>query len=386
MDSTKPKVTAESQEFDLDVKQGLSTTTYAGLSLESVHPNFYRPIVNDDPTGLIRLDRVDPPPAIPLPNSLPGTFPATIGSAGTDEKLATMADVDFLDAIDTLRAIDDVNLLAVPDCLTGLPSVTTANVQQAMIAHCTELGDRFAVLDSEPGAPSFTVGATLGVDTQRNGVDSPRGYAALYYPWLRVRPAAAGEPILVPPSGHVCGIIARSDNTRGVHKAPANELVNGAMGVERTMSDVEQGQLNLQGINVLRVFTNGGRVMLWGARTTATDRNWQYVNVRRLFLYLEESIAEGIRWAVFEPNNLGLWQKLRRSITEFLTRAWRDGALFGAAADDAFYVRIDETLNPFAEQALGRLHIEIGVRPSYPAEFIIVRIGIWSGGQDVTEG
>jgi uncharacterized protein len=386
MDSTKPNVTAESQEFDLDVKQGLSTTTYAGLSLESVHPNFYRPIVNDDPTGLIRLDRVDPPPAIPLPNSLPGTFPATIGSAGTDEKLATMADVDFLDAIDTLRAIDDVNLLAVPDCLTGLPGVTTANVQQAMIAHCTELGDRFAVLDSEPGAPSFTVGATLGVDTQRNGVDSPRGYAALYYPWLRVRPAAAGEPILVPPSGHVCGIIARSDNTRGVHKAPANELVNGAMGVERTMSDVEQGQLNLQGINVLRVFTNGGRVMLWGARTTATDRNWQYVNVRRLFLYLEESIAEGIRWAVFEPNNLGLWQKLRRSITEFLTRAWRDGALFGAAADDAFYVRIDETLNPFSEQALGRLHIEIGVRPSYPAEFIIVRIGIWSGGQDVTEG
>jgi phage tail sheath protein FI len=255
-----------------------------------------------------------------------------------------------------------------------------------MIAHCEQLGDRFAVLDSEPGAPSFTVGATLGVDTQRNGVDSSRGYAALYYPWLRVRPAGPGDPILVPPSGHVCGIMARSDNSRGVHKAPANELVNGALGVERTMSDVEQGQLNIQGINVLRVFTNGGRVVLWGARTTATDRNWQYVNVRRLFLYLEESIAEGIRWAVFEPNNLGLWQKLRRSITEFLTRAWRDGALFGATPEDAFYVRIDETLNPFSEQALGRLHIEIGVRPSYPAEFIIVRIGIWSGGKDVTEG
>ena len=152
------------------------------------------------------------------------------------------------------------------------------------------------------------------------------------------------------------------------------------------MSDVDQGQLNVKGINVLRVFTNGGRVMLWGARTTATDRNWQYVNVRRLFLYLEESIAEGIQWAVFEPNNLGLWQKLRRSITEFLTRTWRDGALFGAAPEDAFYVRIDEHLNPDAERALGRLHIEIGVRPSYPAEFIIVRIGIWAGGSAVTEG
>ena len=125
--------------------------------------------------------------------------------------------------------------------------------------------------------------------------------------------------------------------------------------------------------------------MLWGARTTATDRNWQYVNVRRLFLYLEESIQEGIRWAVFEPNNLQLWQKLKRTITEFLARVWRDGGLFGATQEEAFYVRIDETLNPFSEQALGRLNIEIGVRPAYPAEFIIVRIGIWPGGSEATE-
>jgi phage tail sheath protein FI len=148
---------------------------------------------------------------------------------------------------------------------------------------------------------------------------------------------------------------------------------------------VDQGLLNLQGINVVRSFA-GGRPTLWGARTTARDTNWQYVNIRRLFLYLEESIEEGIRWAVFEPNNLSLWQKLRRSITDFLIRAWRDGALFGATREEAFYVRIDEVLNPFSEQALGRLHIEIGVRPSYPAEFIIVRIGIWAGGKDVEEG
>jgi phage tail sheath protein FI len=152
------------------------------------------------------------------------------------------------------------------------------------------------------------------------------------------------------------------------------------------MSDQEQGLLNLTGINVIRVFQTGGRPMLWGARTTATDLNWVYVNIRRLFLYLEESIQEGIRWAVFEPNNLQLWQKLKRTITEFLTRVWRDGALFGATAKDAFYVRIDEALNPFSEQALGRLNIEIGVRPTYPAEFIIVRIGIWPGGSEVSEG
>jgi uncharacterized protein len=387
MGTGDPGVKAQSEEFNLVVAQGASTRTYTGLSLESMHPAFYRTMVNDDPATLILVDRVDPPPPLPLPTSLPGTAAApAVGPAGKAEQISSMTDIHFLDAIDTLRLVDDVNLLAVPDCLTGISGVVTANVQRAMIDHCTFLGDRFAVLDSEPGTPLFDTPSTPGVETQRRGLDSPRGYAALYYPWLRVRPATAGEPILVPPSGHVCGIIARSDNTRGVHKAPANELVSGTMGVERTMSDVDQGQLNVKGINVLRVFTSGGRVMLWGARTTATDRNWQYVNVRRLFLYLEESIAEGIQWAVFEPNNLGLWQKLRRSITEFLMRTWRDGALFGAAPEDSFYVRIDEHLNPDAERALGRLHIEIGVRPSYPAEFIIVRIGIWAGGSAVSEG
>jgi len=138
-------------------------------------------------------------------------------------------------------------------------------------------------------------------------------------------------------------------------------------------------------VNIVQVFQDGGRPTLWGARTTATDTNWQYVNIRRLFLYLEESIQEGIRWAVFEPNNPELWQKLKRSIGDFLTRTWRDGALFGIKASEAFYVRIDDILNPFSEQQLGRLHIEIGVRPSYPAEFIIVRIGIWDGGSSVSE-
>jgi uncharacterized protein len=155
--------------------------------------------------------------------------------------------------------------------------------------------------------------------------------------------------------------------------------------LERRLTNEEQGPLNLMGIDVLRVFPGQAQPMVWGARTTATDRNWQYVNVRRLFLFLEESIQEGINWAIFEPNNLALWQKLKRTITEFLTRVWRDGALFGETADKAFYVRIDEVLNPPSTQALGRLYIEIGVRPTYPAEFIIVRIGIWQGGSEVSE-
>jgi hypothetical protein len=217
MDAADAAVTVQSEEFDVAVTQGASTRTYAGLSLESIHPNFYRARINDDPGGLIRIDRVDPPPPLPLPTSLPDSAIATSTVAGAPEDISTMTDVDFIDAIDTLRMIDDVNLLSVPDCLSGIGGVTTANVQQAMIAHCEQLGDRFAVLDAEPGAPLFDTPATPGIETQRRGVDSTRGYAALYYPWLRVRPAAAGEPVLVPPSGHVCGIIARSDNTRGVH-------------------------------------------------------------------------------------------------------------------------------------------------------------------------
>ena len=191
----------------------------------------------------------------------------------------------------------------------------------------------------------------------------------------------------VPPSGLVAGIFAKADTERGVHKAPANYTLNGALGVVENMDNETQGVLNLEGVNVLRVFPGQARPVVWGARTTATTLNttWQYVNIRRLFLFIEESIEEGIRWAVFEPNNLQLWQKLKRTITEFLTRVWRDGALFGATAEEAFFVRIDEAINPPADRALGRLNIEIGLRPSYPAEFIIVRIGIWQGDSEISE-
>jgi phage tail sheath protein FI len=280
-----------------------------------------------------------------------------------------------------------VNFIAIPDRPTAAGQ-SMLTVQQSLITHCELMADRFAVLDSDPGVELFgapVAPATSTLEQQRRGLDSTRGYAGLYAPWLRVIPENDGPPILVPPSGHVCGIFARSDASRGVHKAPANEIVNGSLGVERRISLIEQGQLNLIGINIVQVFQDGGRPILWGARTTATDTNWQYVNIRRLFLYLEESIQEGIKWAVFEPNNQALWQKLKRTLTDFLTRSWRDGALFGAKAAEAFYVRIDDALNPFSEQQLGRLHIEIGVRPSYPAEFIIVRIGIWDGGSEVSE-
>lgn len=367
--------TVQSEDFSMAVSQGSGSITYTSLSVDPAHPRYFANVINSL-DQLVRIVAVEPPPIALPPDNLPDAMAATSLAGGTDEDLTTLADNDFIDALRTLEAVDDVNLVAVPDS-------QALAVQQAVIAHCELLADRFAVLDSAAGAPLFGANS---IEIQRAGVDSTRGYAGLYYPWLRVLPSGAGAPVLAPPSGHVCGIMARSDNRNGVHKAPANETVNGALGVERSMSDIEQGQLNLQGINIIRVFGTGGRPMLWGARTTATDRNWQYVNVRRLFLYAEESIQEGIRWAVFQPNNLSLWKKLNRTISEFLNRVWRDGGLFGAKPQDAYYVRIDEDLNPSSDRALGRLTIEIGMQPAYPAEFIVVRIGIWQGGSEVGEG
>jgi hypothetical protein len=186
----------------------------------------------------------------------------------------------------------------------------------------------------------------------------------------------------------MAGVYARTDEERGVHKAPANVGVRDVFGLERVLSDGQHGPLNLAGINVLRIFPGTAQVVVWGARTTVDPNitDWIYVNVRRLMLFIEESIEEGIRFAVFEPNNLALWQKLKRTITDFLTRVWRDGALFGAKPEQAFFVRIDEKLNPPSTRAIGRLYIEISVAPVRPAEFIIVRIGLWDGGSEVSEG
>lgn len=384
LDPGGPAVTATSNELDVTVTLGAVNVPYTRLSMDPAHPRYLLDVLNGDAAGLLTATLVEPPPPNTVANSIPrvgNAAPLNPAQTGSAQDLATLTAANFTTALDTLRAIDDINFIAVPDRPTA-PAQLMLTVQQALIAHCELQADRFAILDADPGAPSF---GNSSLETQRRGLDSTRGYAGMYGPWLRVVPSNDGPPILVPPSGHVAGIFARSDSTRGVHKAPANEIVNGALGVERRISLIEQGQLNLLGINIVQVFQDGGRPILWGARTTATDTNWQYVNIRRLFLYLEESIQEGIRWAVFEPNNLALWQKLKRTLTDFLLRAWRDGALFGAKPQDAFYVRIDEALNPFSEQQLGRLHIEIGVRPSYPAEFIVVRIGIWDGGSEVIE-
>jgi phage tail sheath protein FI len=184
---------------------------------------------------------------------------------------------------------------------------------------------------------------------------------------------------MVPPSGHVAGIWGRNDDTRGVHKAPANEVIRGALAPELQLTRAEQDLLNPVGINCIRAFPGRG-IRVWGARTLSSDPAWRYLNVRRLFNYLEESILGGTQWAVFEPNDVALWAKLRRTISAFLVNEWRRGALFGLTPDEAFYVECDEETNLAETIDLGQVICEIGVAPVKPAEFVVFRLAQFSGG------
>jgi hypothetical protein len=393
--TTDPAITVQSQEFDLTVTPPTgSAESYPYLSMNAVSPNYYGQRVNPQ-SHWVTVSPASPPTTSAAPQNIPRAVTnAAPTTNGQDENLATLSPNDYQNALGQLDQVNDVNQIAIPDR-------TDLAVQGMLRDYCQgtppQVGRRFAILDSWRGAAPSGPGSVI---EQRAGLVSFGGYAALYYPWILVSPApppvgspppaASPPPILVPPSGHIAGIYARIDNSRGVHKAPAGEEagISRALGVDRVLGDIDQGLLNLDyGINVIRVFSPNAQPVIWGARTTATgvNSNWQYVNIRRLFLLLEESITAGIRWAVFEPNNPELWGKLKRTIGAFLNQVWRDGALFGATAKDAYYVRIDDALNPPAELALGRLTVEIGVRPSYPAEFIVVRIGIWEGGSQVSE-
>ena len=378
MDSGDPPVAVQSFEFSLAIRvPNQADENFERLSMDSRHSRYFNKIVQSAAVT-VRLPNL---PSVSLPpENRPAILAATNLSGGTADNLNARAASHYTGGIDALNRVDDVNIVCIPDR-------TDATVQQAMIAHCEHMGDRFAILNAALNAPPFGAGSIL---EQRAALESQRGYAALYYPWIHISDpqGSNGDMLLVPPTGHIAGVYARSDAQRGVHKAPANELMTGVLKLERQLTNDEQGELNVEGINVLRVFPNQVRPNVWGARTTApaAQTPWRYVNVRRLMLFIEESIEEGIQWAVFEPNNQALWEKLKRTIGEFLARVWRSGALFGATPEEAYYVKCDEELNPASVRALGQVYVEIGVAPVRPAEFIIVRIGQWEGGAEVSEG
>jgi uncharacterized protein len=286
----------------------------------------------------------------------------------------SMTPADIVTGLKLLEVLTDVEIIAAPG------SSTATSVSAELEAQALRTGDRFAILDSPPKVSDLGTLIAGGTNRPTDSI-----WAAFYYPRIQVAPALSGDPqdtvnhpIWVPPTGHIAGVYARVDGSKGVHKAPANEVVLGALALEHLLTDSDQNTLNNDGVDAIRNFSQGPTV--WGARTllanSAPDKTFLYVNVRRLTTYVEQSLKVGLRFAVFEPNNLPLRQTLTRSINGFLNGVWRDGGLFGATAADAYYVRFPDVFNTDTDRALGKLTIEIGLRVSYPAEFIIVRIGL----------
>jgi phage tail sheath protein FI len=284
---------------------------------------------------------------------------------------------DFDAALAAFEAIDEIAIVAAP----GLTDKAT---RDKIVTHCAQrTKDRFAIFDA-PEVVETANALDLTLLDPKNAktvVPNNTDYAAFYFPWLQVFDPVEKDAdpdgdglVFVPPSGHLAGIYARVDNERGVHKAPANETVLGALGLRYNLSKAQQDGLNPQGVNCIR--SMNGNIRVWGARTVGGDANadLKYVNVRRTLLYLRESIDEGTQWVVFEPNTPALWQKITRNVTAFLTNVWRSGALFGNTAAEAFYVKCDAETNPPELRELGQVVTEVGVSIVRPAEFVIFRI------------
>jgi phage tail sheath protein FI len=276
-----------------------------------------------------------------------------------------------------LAAVDEVTMVVMPDIMMLADNgddTKVRDLQGKMIAHCENAGDRLAILDTPPNLLPQDV---LEWRMNTAGYDSKQ--SALYYPWIEVMNPLTKRPMLMPPSGHIAGVWCRVDGTRGVHKAPANEVIMGANGLGFQITQAEQGGLNKVGINCVRAFPGRG-IRIWGARTLSSDPEWRYINVRRLFNYVSESIMEGTQWSVFEPNDQMLWMRLRASVSAFLTRTWRSGALFGATPGEAFYVKCDSETNPPDVIEAGQVVCEVGIAPVKPAEFVIFRLSQFTGG------
>ena len=325
------------------------------------------------------------PRATPFENAVAGFF-LNGGSRAYVVNVAGVGDIPA--ALERLAALDDVAMVAAP----GLCDFSVADL---LLTFCERQGSTsFAILDGP--ADSDDLGALTRVgappaDGDRKGKadagdkkaeaalrprESERGYGAVYFPHIQIRDARDPSALVtIPPSGHIAGMFARNDTERGVHKAPANMVVRGALGLSRRLTDAEQGQLNPKSVNVIRFFTGRGTV-LWGGRTLAAEASeWRYVPIRRFFTMVETSIKRGTDWVVFEPNDERLWKSIRRDVSSFLTLLWRQGALMGSTPEQAFFVKCDAETNTQDVIDAGRVVIEIGLAPVKPAEFVIFRIG-----------
>jgi phage tail sheath protein FI len=324
-------------------------------------------------------------------------YVVNVGKDGSGKSNAIVGDAKQRRGLDVLTVVDEVAIVAAP-------GYTDPRDWEQLLTHCENLKDRIAILDAPetvdvvealavaatPREAGDKKKASAGIDADGPAGlrprESPLGYGAFYFPWIKVadpfNPTAS--LISVPPSGHIAGIYARTDATRGVHKAPANEGIRGALDLTYRVTREDQEKLNPKGVNCIRFFTTEG-IKVWGARTLAASASdWRYINVRRLFNMIEESIIASTRWVVFEPNDPSLWKSIRRDVSAFLTLIWRQGALFGATPDQAFFVKCDEETNPQEDIDAGRVNILIGIAPVKPAEFVVFQIGQTAAGAEVT--
>jgi phage tail sheath protein FI len=372
-------------QFNLKVTRGKTEEVFENLTLKKGKGvRNVLDVVNKE-SKLIRVVEKESTLSLPERAPAPGTYP--LAPAPTKAVAVQEISPDLLvgdagerSGVNGLELADDVTMVICPDLMALYQAGKISKegvkiIQTAMLDHCTNMKDRFAILDCLPGMNPQEVKDWI---VNEAGYDSK--YGAVYYPWIKVaNPLGNGEGVFIPPSGHMAGIYARSDTTRGVHKAPANEIVQAAISLEVAITKSEQDSLNPVGINCIRAFPGRG-IRVWGARTLSSDASWRYINVRRLFNFVEKSIEVGTQWVVFEPNDMNLWSRIRRDIKAFLKRVWLDGALFGATPEEAFYVKCDEELNPVEVRDAGQVIIEIGLAPVKPAEFVIFRISQWAGG------
>lgn len=375
------------QDFTLTVNDGeVVVETFEHLSMENTNiTDFVENRINQGGTRS-RYIRVSDVPGVTSNQRPASTLTPQFLTGGSDGEVDVANDYIGDEAAQTgfyaFDSVDDINILATP-------GTTIRSVMLAGMTYCENRKDCFFVGELPPSA--LTVTEVLDFKRATGSFAGEQAfnskYGALYWPWIRMQDPLTGKPIAVPPSGAVIGSYAATDIKRGVHKAPAgieDGFLNSAVGIEKIVTKGEHDLLNPQGVNVIRSFPGLG-IVIWGARTTSADPEWRYINVRRLFLFLEESIEEGTQWVVFEPNDPVLWKRIVRNISAFLRIQWLEGKLVGNKPEEAFFVKCDEETNPPESVDLGRVITLIGVAPSKPAEFVIFRISQSRGGSSVAE-
>jgi phage tail sheath protein FI len=376
---TEDPSVADEGDKDADVTYTLIVTAgdereeYPNVSLKKGRTNVATKV--NAASKLIKIEETGA--ALPEVRIAPGKYTLSTPPASTDSLTPGdfEGDVASRKGMGGLSAIDEVTMVVMPDIMNlNGDGAHLRDLQGKMIAHCENAGDRMAILD----APADLLPQDV-LEWRMNTAGYDSKMAALYYPWIEVMDPLTRRPLKIPPSGHVAGVWCRVDATRGVHKAPANEVILGANGLGFQVTHAEQGGLNKVGINCIRAFSGRG-IRIWGARTLSSDPEWRYINVRRLFNYVAESIMEGTQWSVFEPNDQRLWMSLRIAASNFLMRVWRSGALFGTTPAEAFYVKCDTETNPPEQIEAGEVVCEIGIAPVKPAEFVIFRLSQFTGG------